>query len=259
MITIKRYSEHQAAKPATKTIQVLGRSGVIRESRGSWQSGILLETGHIAWLATYKSKKLVFSNIAKDVIKYLGHSQQSLLENFSADWLKSLADDIVSWHNDFFKFGILQAIQPYTDGIELEYTDSQYSEDLDDLGVDHTLDTELYIDIVFYGISKDTERLISLGLQDMPDDYEIKIFVEYSGSNKSIFGFNYKESKQWYFNQADLIDSVRAYNFLPATVNVNQVIKWCITEPVSNWVASQNQLALTRLIKLATSIKKSQD
>ena len=212
----------------------------------------MLETGHIAWLSTYQSKKLVFSNIAKDVIKYIGHAQQSLSENFSADWLKSLADDIVSWHNDFFELGVLQTIQPYADGIELEYTDSQYSEELDDIGVDHTLDTELYIDIVFHGIPEDTERLISLGLQDIPDDYEIKIFVEYSGSNKSIFGFNYKESKQWYFDQADLASSREVFT-------VNGVIKWCIIELVSKWVVSQNRRALTRLVKLATSVKKSRD
>jgi hypothetical protein len=253
MITLKRYSEHQVSRPAAKTIQVLGKSGVIRENRGSWQSGILLETGHISWLSTYQSKKSVFANIAKDVIKYIGHAQQSLSENFSADWLKSLADDIVSWHNDFFELGILQTIQPYSDGIELEYTDSQYSEELDDLGVDHTLDTDIYIDVVFHGIPEDTERLISLGLQDIPDDYEIKIFVEYAGSNKSIFGFNYKESKQWYFDQADLASTQLADN------TVNGVIKWCITNLVSRWVASQNQRALTRLVKLATSVKKSQD
>lgn len=251
MITLKRYSEHQGSKPVPKTIQVLGKTGIIRENRGSWQSGILLENRHIAWLSTYNSRTEVFNNISKDIVQYLGHTYQPIYENFSPDWIKSLSDDIVAWHNGFFDLGILQSIQPYADGIELEYTDSVYSEDLDDFGVDHTLDTELYIDIVFHGISEDTERLISLGLQDVPDDYEIQIFVEYSSSNKSIFGFNYTDSKKWYFNKSDLENILEE--------SVNSVIKWCITKLVTEWVKKTNEKSLHRLVKLATSVKKSLD
>lgn len=250
MITLNRYSEYQYNnRPEQKNIYVLGKSAVIKENRGSWQSGLLFESGDIAWISTYNSRTEVFNNIAKDIVQYIGHTYQPIYENFSPDWIKGLSDDIVAWHNGFFDLGILQSIQPYADGIELEYTDSVYSEDLDDLGVDHTLDTELYIDIVFRGISEDTERLISLGLQDVPDDYEIQIFVEYSSSNKSIFGFSYTDSKKWYFDKSDLENIWEE--------SVNGVIKWCITELVTEWVKKTNEKSLNRLVKLATSVKKN--
>lgn len=254
MITLNRYSEHQYNnRPKLSQLYVLGKTSFIEESRGSWRTGLFSQTGELIRLNTYTSRSAACESIGRDVVEYIGHAYQPIMESVSPDWLKMLSDDIVEWHSDFFELGILQTIQPYSDGIELEYTDSEYSEELDDLGVDHTLDTELYVDIVFHGIPEDTERLITMGLQEVPDDYEIKIFVEYSGNNKSIFGFNYKESKQWYFDQEDLTSADLPDN------TVNGVIKWCITNLVSRWVKSQHQRALTRLVKLATSIKKSRD
>jgi len=254
MITINRYSEHQYNnQPKLSQLYVLGKISFIEESRGGWRTGLFYQTGEQIILNTYMSRSAACESIGRDVVKYIGHTYQPIMEAVSPDWLKKLSDDIVKWHSDFFKLGTLNTINPYLDGIELEYTDSEYSEELDDLGVDHTLDTEVYIDIVFHGIPEDTERLITLGLQEVPDDYEINIFVEYSGKNNSIFGFDYKESKRWYFDQEDLTSMDSPGN------TVNSVIKWCITKKVAHWVKSQQSRAMTRLIELATSIKKSRD
>lgn len=253
-MTINRYSEHQYRnRPKTNQLYVLGKSAFIQESRLGWTTGLIFESGDLIKINTYSTKVEACNRIARDVVEYIGHSYQALNEGFSPDWLKQLSQDITEWHGDFFDLGILQTIQPYADGIELEYTDSQYSEELDDLGLDHTLDTDLYIDIVFRGIPEDTERLISLGLQDIPDDYEINIFVEYSGTNKSIFGFKYVDSKKWYFDQQDLSSANLEDN------TVNGVIKWCITNLITRWVNSRHEKAMQKLVKLATSVKKSQD
>jgi len=254
MIRINRYSEYQYHnKPEQKKLVVLGKSAVIQETRKYWKTGIVLENSEIAWLNAYLDRAEAANGIAGDVIAYLGHQPQSINENSAPDWLKTLSTDIIDWHNQFFDLGVLQTIQPYVDGIELEYTDSQYSEKLDDLGFDHTLDSELYIDIVFRGIPEDTERLITMGLQEVPDDYEIQIFAEYSAENKSIFGFKYSDSKKWYFDQEDLAESTNG------ETTINGIIRWAITTLVTRWYWSKQILALKKLEGLAASVRKNQD
>jgi hypothetical protein len=254
MITINRYSEYQYNnRPEVKQIYVLGKSAIIQETRTGWETALRFENSDIIKLQAYSSRAEAIKYIAEDVLTYIGHTYQQINEGYSPDWLKDLADDIVIWHNNFFELGILQTIQPYADGIELEYTDSKYSEKLDDFGLDHTLDSDLYIDIVFRGISEDTERLITMGLQDVPEDYEIQIFAEYSAENKSIFGFKYSDSKKWYFDQTDLSNANLQDN------TVNGVIEWCIKTLITRWIDSRSTLAMNKLEKLAASVRKNLD
>jgi hypothetical protein len=254
MVTVNRYSEYlHNNQPEVKQIYVFGRPVVIKENRTGWKIGLLLENGEAAWFSNHPTKADALNKVGYAVGRYIGHAPQSINENNAPDWLKALSTDIIDWHDQFFDLGVLQTIQPYVDGIELEYTDSQYSEKLDDLGFDHTLDSELYIDIVFRGIPEDTERLITMGLQEVPDDYEIQIFAEYSAENKSIFGFKYNDSKKWYFDQEDLAKSANG------ETTVNGIIRWAITTLITRWYWSKQSLALNKLEKLAASVRKNQD
>jgi hypothetical protein len=251
MTTINRFSEYQFKnKPIRKELIAFEKRAFIQYARGSWWGGLILESGESLTLNRYASRPAACSNLTRDIAKYLGHSSLPLNES-NLPWLRDLADHIVEEHNDFFRLGILNDIVAHPNGIELYYNDSEYSEVLDDFGFDQTLDSELYLDIVFSGIPEDTLRLIELGLQDVPDDYTLEISAEYKASNKSIFSFDYQEAKTWDFDKDQLIEM---YGIEP---NLQDLITTIIKEPISDWKEMLVNRSMKKLESLATSVKKN--
>jgi hypothetical protein len=252
MTMLNRFSEFQYNnKPLIKKITAFEKQAFIQYKRGFWSNGLILENGDHLILHTYDTKKEVCESLSTDIAEYLGHAQFSINESNSA-WLNSLAEYITIEHADFFRLGILTEITPHPDGIELYYDDSEYSEKLDDLGFDHTLDSNLYIDLVFTGIPEDTQRLIDLGLQEVPDDYSIEIFMEITANNKSIFSFAYQDSTSQVFTKDDLIDLLDTDE-----IDLQEATIRLIKETISDWKEQQVQSALAKLEALAISVRNN--
>lgn len=251
MTTINRFSEYQFKnKPIRRELVAFEKYAFIEYKRGIWSGGLILESGESLVLNTYASRKEACSKITKDIAEYLGHGSFPINES-NLPWLRELADYVTEEHSDFFRLGLLTDIDAHPNGLELYYKDSEYSEVLDDFGFDQTLDSTLYLDIVFSGIPEDTQRLIELGLQDVPDDYTLEISAEFTASNKSIFSFDFQEAKTWDFDKDQLMDM---YGIGP---NLQDLVTTIIKEPVSDWKEMLVNRAMNKLEALAASVKKN--
>ena len=248
MTTLKRYSEHVLQKTQTRrTVNAFNESFQVESIGTGWRT-LLVTSGKRQELSRYSSRRSAFEGLGSDIVKHFqqGATILPIFENESPSWYGKVADRFAA-SEAALEFGIFNEIIVHEHGVAISFTDLKYSEKLDDLGLDQTMETLVLIDLIFTEIPEEDSQLIDLGLESFPAKYDLEITVELESTHASVSSFHSQDFKSWSFDFEEIKENA------PMAEDPADAVETILSSIISPWFQSSTARSLEKLERLASS------
>jgi hypothetical protein len=243
METLKRFSEHSLNNSSTrKIIDAAGTKFIIESVRGQWKTHAISGKSTVL-LSTYSSKATLFENLSRDIVRFMQPPSIALYENDSPDWIKDVLEKILS-SPIVLEYGVIVEAVTHEYGMTINFKNFTYSELLDDLGLDQTMESDLELEIVFNSFEGEEKDLIELGLQELPTSYSISITADLQSSHSSISEFYSQRSDSWY----QFFDQDKGESLPEPAISLENIL----ATQVSDWVNFSTKTSLKKLEAIAS-------
>lgn len=243
MTTLKRFSEISVTKRTAVT--VLGHEMVAESCGEGWRTGTFLDGQYIQF-GLYESKYQALQRLRRDVVKF-ANSRQSIYEQLSEDWMQDLASRLASAHDEILGLGILERITAKEDSLVLAYSDFEYNDKLDSMGLDNTINAKTVAIIDLVDIPEDEIKMNALGIDSDLHNYSIRFKVKTLFTQSSIQEFEMTAINTWKIT-SDKIGEIQAEI---ESSDIAQIIKVVLNGEISDWYTSKRELAAHKVTSLA--------